>query len=303
MTVKKIDILFKYLPLRISRAVHSLPDGIFDTVDEIRLRRNAPISLTAGRENLVINEDGRLCGISAALRASDAEMDECITRLTKNSLYGFDEFVSKGFIPLAEGGRAGVCGRARLRGGRTEGFADITSVNLRLHRFLPELARPLISEFSQGGVCGTLVCSPPALGKTTFLRSAAYMLSSGKGISKKRVAIADERSEIAVGIEKAGLTDIISGTPKSEAITLFTRTMSPEVIICDEISAEETDAVLEAQNTGISLIASAHCNDPSGLLRRGRMKRLLEADIFPLCVILGYENGRTVRVAKTEEFL
>lgn len=305
MTVRKIDILFKYLPLRISRAVHQLPNEIFDRVDEIRLRRNAPISLTAGRENLIINESGHICAVSSALRASDAEMNECITLLTKNSLYGFDEFVSQGFIPLAEGGRAGVCGRARLRGGKTDGFADITSINLRLHRFLPDIARPLISEFAQIGVCGTLVCSPPALGKTTFLRSAAYMLSTGRGVLKRRVAIADERSEIAVGIEKSGLTDVISGLPKSEAITLLTRTMSPEVIVCDEISANETESVLEAQNTGISLIASAHCTDPSGLLRRGRMKRLLEEDIFPLCVILGYgyDSGRTVKVCKTEEFL
>ncbi len=303
MTVKSIDILFKYLPLRISRAIHSLPDEIFRTVDEIRLRRNAPLSLTAGRQNLLINEKGDLCGISVALRASDGEMDECISRLTKNSLYSFDEFVAKGFIPLSEGGRAGVCGRARLRNGITEGFAEITSINLRLHRFLPEIARPLINEFRENGIQGTLVCSPPALGKTTFLRSAAYMLSAGRGIEKRRVAIADERCEISVGIEHTGLTDIISGVPKGEAITLLTRTMAPEIIICDEISASETDAVLEAQNTGVVLIASAHCDNPSGIARRGRMSRLIEADIFPLCVILGYDGQRTARVCRTEEFL
>lgn len=303
MTVKSIDILFRYLPLRISRAVHSLPDEIFRAVDEIRLRRNAPVSLTAGRQNLLINENGELCGLSAAIRASDAETDECISRLTKNSLYSYDEFVAKGFIPLAEGGRAGICGKARLRNGVAEGFSEITSINLRLHRFLPEAARTLISCFRENGIQGTLVCSPPALGKTTFLRSAAYMLATGKGIEKKRVAIADERCEISVGIERHGLIDIISGAPKSEAINLLTRTMAPEIIICDEISANETESVLEAQNTGVCLIASAHCNDPSGIIKRGRMGRLVDSGIFPYCVILGHDGGHTARVCRTEEFL
>lgn len=301
--VNSIDVLFKYLPLRISRAVHSLPSEIFGSVNEIRLRKNAPVSLTVGTKNILFDESGHVCGINSAIYATECELTECISKLTGGSLYTCDEYISQGFIPLAEGGRAGVCGRVAIRSGKMSGFAEIYSVNLRLHRFVPEFATPLITEYRTKGLCGALVCSPPALGKTTFLRSAAYMLSAGKGIAPKRVALADERAELAAGINKAGLLDVISGVHKSEAINLLTRTMAPEVIVCDEIGANEVDTLLEAQNTGVCLIASAHCNTPKDLLKRGRMKKLLESGIFPLCVLLGQNGTFGCEIAETERFL
>lgn len=303
MVNNSIEVLFKYLPLRISESVYSLPSEILNNANEIRLRKNAPISVTVGNKNIIFDEKGKPCKVYNALRATDNEIKESIAKLTNSSLYTCDKYISQGFIPLAEGGRAGVCGRANMRSGNIESFAEIFSVNLRLHRFLPDVAKPLVDEFRSNGLCGALVCSPPALGKTTFLRSAAYLLSSGKGINPIRVGVADERAEISVGISNLGICDIISGAPKAEAITILTRTMSPEVIICDEISALETESVAEAQNTGVHLIASAHCVEPSVLKKRGRMKILLESGIFPLCVLLGYDGNYTCNVVKTEDII
>ncbi len=294
-----VDILFRYLPLRICRAVHSLPIEIFESANEIRLRRNAPVSVSCGNRNVLFDESGRVCNISRAVCATDSEFAECLSKLTGGSLYTCDEYVASGYIPLPEGGRAGVCGRANPKGG----FAEISSINLRLHRFLPDIAKPLIDRYRVEGVCGTIICSPPALGKTTFLRSVAYLLGSGIGINVKRVAIADERNEISVGIGQTGLLDIISSMPKTESINMLTRTMSPEVIICDEIGAKEVEAIIEAQNTGVCLIASAHCETPKGLAKRGKMKLLLEQGIFPLCVVLGYDGGYTRQITETEAFL
>jgi len=290
------DILFRYLPIRISRAVNMLPEDIFERLTEIRLRKNMPISVLANGKNLTLDENGRLCPMHSAIQASDGEIKECIMRLTEGSRYTCDEFISQGFIPLTEGGRAGVCGR---RDGKN-GFAEISSVAIRLHRFIPHAAMPLMCEFASNGIRGTLVCSPPAMGKTTFLKSAAYMLSSGTHLAPKRVCIADERCEIAPGIAR-GLCDILSGMPKASAITMLTRTMSPEIIICDEISASECEAVIEAQSTGVCLIASAHCDGISSLLKRGRMKELVYSGIFPLCVTLG--EGYAATVCETEAFL
>lgn len=294
-----LDILFRYLPIRICRAVHSLPNELLESANEVRLRKNAPVSVTCGIKNITFDELGRVCPVSRAVFATESEITECMRRLTESSLYTCDEYIASGYIPLAEGGRAGVCGRANLHGG----FAEISSINLRLHRFLPDIARGLVGRLSVDGLCGVIVCSPPAMGKTTFLRSAAYLLGSGKGISAKRVGVADERCEISVGIEKDGLIDVVSSLPKAEAITLLTRSMSPEIIICDEIGTPEAESVIEAQNTGVALIASAHCKTPKDLLMRGRMKMLLERGLFKLCVILGYDGGYTCEIAETEAFL
>ncbi|MBE6692828.1 MAG: hypothetical protein E7586_05870 [Ruminococcaceae bacterium] len=299
MRVNTIDKLFRYLPMRISRAIHNLPKEIFDSANEIRLRKNSPLSVTVGNKNLLFDEQGRVCSPAVALCATEKEIEECIYKLTEGSLYTCDRYIAQGFIPLAEGGRAGVCGRANQNG-----FAEITSVNLRLHRFLPHTAKPLMDFFKSQGVCGTLVCAPPALGKTTFLRSAAYLLAAGKGINPLRVGIADERCELSAGIADFGLCDVITGMPKADAIALLTRTMSPQVIVCDEISAEETKSILCAQNTGVHLIASAHCKSPKDLLLRGDMKLLLSSGIFPLCVILGYDSGNySCKICETKEFL
>ncbi len=294
-----INSIFRYLPIGISCAVNRLPENIFNNITEIRLRRDAPISLSVGKRNVFFDSSGRICNLRNAVRASEREMQECLSKLTSGSLYTCDEYMAQGFIPLAEGGRAGVCGRSN----RKNGFAEITSINLRVYRFLPDVAKPLVDRLASDGLCNVLVCSPPAMGKTTFLRSAAYLLSAGKGIAPVRVGIADERCEIAVGIGSDGIADIVSSMPKAEAITLLTRTMSPEVIICDEISATEVDAVIEAQNTGVSLIASAHCESPRELMLRGRMSRLIDQKVFKLCVMLG-NNGRfTCEIAETEAVL
>lgn len=303
MTKTPIFSMLCYLPPRISRALCSLPEELCARANEIRLRLDSPASLTVGTKNILFDEAGRVCNISSALCATESEINGCVSLLTENSLYRFDETVGRGFIPLGSRGRAGVCGEARLVGGKTAGFSRITSIDLRVGRFIPTLASPLIENFRENGMRGVLVCSPPALGKTTFLKSAAYLLASGRGIAPKRVGIADERGELASVGTMRGLIDIISGAPKCEAISILTRTMAPEIIVCDEISPDETEPLLEAQNTGVCLIASAHCADPSALVRRGRMKQLLEAGLFPLCVRLYYSEGYSFEIAETEAFL
>ncbi|MBQ3231059.1 MAG: hypothetical protein IJB49_08600 [Clostridia bacterium] len=295
--------LLCYLPRRISRAICALPESLCGDANEIRLRLNAPASLTVGARNVLFGENGAVSKPSGALCATEAEINECLSLLTAGSLYRFDEAVASGFIPLGSKGRAGICGEARIENGKMNGFSKITSVALRVGRFIPELAMPLIEKYKENGLSGALVCSPPALGKTTFLKSAAFLLSSGKGISPKRVGIADERGELSALSGARGLCDILSGAPKCEAISVLTRTMAPEIIVCDEISPNETEPLLEAQSTGVCLIASAHCGSPSELLKRGRMKMLLESGIFPLCVRLYYQNGYQFEISETEAFL
>lgn len=299
MRNNSIDSLLRYLPIRVTCALNALPNDILNSANEIRLRKNSPFSLTVGTKNFMIDRQGRICGIKSAMRITEAELFECVERLTEGSLYTYDEYLKKGFIPLENGCRAGICGRAAPLGGWTE----ISSVNLRVCHFVPNAAGVLIKEFAVKGVKSTLVCAPPAMGKTTFLKSVAYLLANGIGISPTRVGLADERGELFSGIGDNGLIDPCVFLPKAAGIELLTRVMSPEVIICDEISATEVDAVIETQNCGVSLIASAHCKTPRELLLRGRMREIANPDRFPLCVILGYDGEFNCTVYKTEELL
>ncbi len=283
--------LYKYLPLRIHLLMTGVPEGAVRSLNEIRLRVGLPLSLSCGSRNLSLNDRGKLCKPEDGTAVNEEEMRECISKLTKSSLYSFDETIRHGYIPLEGGARAGVCGDAVAGKDGIKTFSDIKSVSLRVSRLFPDLAKPLVEYYAENGVCGALVFSPPGLGKTTYLRSAAYLLSRGN--KPYRVGIADERSELYVEEMSGCLIDYVRGCRKRDGIDLLTRTMSPQIIICDEISEAEADGVIAAQNSGVCLIASCHGESPEGIMKRPHIARMTEKGIFKLLVRLWYDgNGK-----------
>lgn len=269
-----------YLPSPFLQAVSGMPAHLRRQITEARFRLEKPFSVTAEGRNLFPDREGRLTDLRNALRVTRPQMEELLARLTEGSLYAFEDCMREGFIPLENGCRAGIAGDMTFTP-KGAVFREITSVNLRVSRFLPEFARPLTDLLREGDPRGVLVISPPAGGKTTFLRSAAYLLSCGS--KPFRVGIADERSELFI---PAGLCDRITGCPKGKAVELLTRTMSPEYLICDELGAGEEAPLLAAQNTGVKLIASAHGSSIGEALRRPCVSTLQVGGVFQLFAVL-----------------
>ena len=291
----------KYLPLRLSCLLSNLPFALLRETTEIRLRRDAPLSITAGSKNITVDETGSPCKPEKAVRATEREITECVALLSENSLYAVSDFMPLGFIPLKNGGRAGICGRI-IENGKTSVFGEIFSVCIRIPHSAPDFASPLIKEFAENGIRGTIVMSKPGMGKTTFLRSLCRLASSGSGIKPLRVAVADEREEITAGMTEKGLLDIVSGMKKADAIELLTRSMSPELLVCDEISEKETDSILGVQNCGVPTVASVHAGTKDELFRKRGIKTLIESGVFPLFAELSYENGEYIcRISETGE--
>lgn len=278
-----------YLPARFLAPLQALPADLFQKITEVRFRLEKPFSVTAGGRNLLLDPSGTPTDVVHALRSTREDLDELLARMTGGSLYAFEDSIRAGFLPLEGGCRAGIAGSAFPSENGRPVFREITSVNLRIPRFLPDFARPLtdrLSETSDGkNTCGVLVVSPPAYGKTTFLRSAAWLLCNGS--RPRRVGIADERNELFL---PDGLCDRIVGCPKSYAVELLTRTMSPEYLICDELGAGEEDALLAAVNAGVRLIASAHGGSLEEAMRRPCVSKLVNANVFGLfvCLRAGY---------------
>ncbi|MGX4584679.1 stage III sporulation protein AA [Paenibacillus chitinolyticus] len=120
-----------------------------------------------------------------------------------------------------------------------------------------------------------------------------------------KVGIVDERSEIAAserGVPRFDLgprTDVLDGCPKAEGMMMMIRSMSPEVLIVDEIGRQEdAEAIREALHAGIRIIATAHGRDLGDVLRRPALRELLESGVFGRYVILGRSvaGGRRVQV-------
>ncbi|MGE5577000.1 MAG: stage III sporulation protein AA, partial [Syntrophothermus sp.] len=150
-------------------------------------------------------------------------------------------------------------------------------------------------------ILSTLIISPPQCGKTTLLRDLARQISDGApaiGLIGRKVGIVDERSEIAgcyhgVPQNDVGLrTDVLDTCPKAEGIMLLLRSMSPEVVVTDEIGGEEdVEAVEEACHAGVAVIATAHGHDLAELLRRPGTGRLIREGHFQRAVVLSRREG------------
>lgn len=251
--------IFELLPLQAADAVRGLGEvGIC----EIRLRAGRPVAVTTSAANISL---GAVC--------SSREISAAVDRMCGGSLHAYEDSIKKGYIPLPDGCRVGVCGTYS-----GSGISDITSLCIRLPRDARGTGLSLCRRIVQSGG-GMLIYSPPGEGKTTLLRDIASSLSSPPYL--KRVAVIDSRREIFR--EEAfsrSLADIYSGYPKAAGIELATRTMSPQYIVCDELGADEAESVLSAQNCGVPLIATAHASSLDGLMKRKAFIRLDRAGVF-----------------------
>lgn len=221
-------------------------------------------------------------------------LDRIVSEAMEHSLYAWEDELGEGYFTMPGGSRVGVAGRYRRENGRVN-LTAIGSVCVRAARAFPGCARTAVERITENGrVMNTVVLAPPGLGKTTFLRDAAKTLSE----NGFRVGIADERGEIAAcrngvpAFDVGERTDVIDGISKAEAMRRLTRSMSPDVIVTDEIGcAQDAREIREASRMGVSVIASAHASDVEDAARRPSLNGIMKDYTFLRAVVLGGKPG------------
>lgn len=150
----------------------------------------------------------------------------------------------------------------------------------------------------QSGILNTLIVSPPGMGKTTYLRDLARLISDGAaGYAGLRTSVIDERNEIGGGKASSWFhlgekTDVIDSCPKSQAIILALRSLNPQVIVTDEIGRlEDSEALLDAINCGVSLVASAHGRSIDDLMHRPVLRQIMQRNFFDLYAVIDGSKG------------
>lgn len=274
------------LPQNLAGLLLKIPENAANNVTEIRIRANRPIVLTLQNGFSYLTNYGLSSNFdTSAVQTTATEVTECFNALCGYSVYSMENSINSGFISLAYGHRAGICGTGFYN---DKGFAvkNITSINLRIARSkrfeCPQELKGLLASPQ----IGLLVVGMPSSGKTTVLKEIIVQLS----LQGTRVSVIDERCELLPSkTDLPAHCDVFSAYPKAVGMLMAIRSMSPQIIVCDEIGgADDAKAVMAAANCGVGLIMSMHAGSISQLLRRPQAKTVLNTGVFThACVLKG----------------
>lgn len=284
-----MDIIGGVCRQEIIRLASARRQGI-SGIREICLRRE-------GRSS-VLFKDERVALLS---RLDFADMEGIMERLCDGALYAHRDSLSQGYITLRGGIRVGVGGHAKYEHKSFVGVSDIRSLVFRIPGHVCDFALELENIYRESELRGMLIYSPPGVGKTTALRSLA--LSLGTGRYPLRVAVIDERCEFDEKDYSSAEVDVLKGYNRRRGLEIATRTLSPEILMVDEIGADDAPELTAVVKCGIPLIATAHAKSYSEICSKPSLLPLLKIGAFSLFVGIS-ENGGTysLTVDKNELF-
>ncbi|MCX7923271.1 MAG: stage III sporulation protein AA [Clostridia bacterium] len=272
--------------------------------EEIRLRSNRPLMLQGSHGDWFVDLNGNLTRRpNNPFITTPEDVIKTLELMSENSIYAYLDEIRNGFITLKGGHRIGIAGKVVAEGDSIKNIKDISGLNIRIAREVRGCSLKVIRHVLSDKNCvyNTLIVSPPQCGKTTILRDMTRIISDGmaeldfQGI---KVGIIDERSEIAAcykGIpqNQVGMrTDVLDGCPKAAGMSMMLRSMSPQVIVTDEIGNQgDKDAVMKVINAGVKIITTAHGYNISELKSRLEVLSLIEQKVFERYIVLSSFNG------------
>ena len=296
--------ILRFINDRIKSVLRKVDPTHFKTLEEIRLRANKPLIIQNGNGDWMVENDGKLTNMEVCpLMVCQEDIVKSLELMSENSIYAYQDEIKNGFITLKGGHRVGLTGRVVLDGSQVKNIKDISGMNIRVAREVRGCSNKILPYIvsKRNEIYNTLIVSPPQCGKTTMLRDVAKVLSDGNinmNLKGVKVGIVDERSEIAacykgVAQNMVGVrTDVMDGCPKALGMDLLLRSMSPQVIVTDEIGNEgDKEAVLRVVNAGVKIITTAHGYNISELKIRREVIGLIEQKVFERYIVLSNSKG------------
>ena len=251
----------------------------WDGLEEIRVRIGWPAELIydnrskwLGNYDNIIDRQG---------------LDEMLNYITGYSVYAMEEELKQGFITLEGGHRIGVTGHTTYDCGGSEGEYQITSLtdigglNIRIAHEKKGCAKDIVLLLRNGqSIYNTIFFAAPGVGKTTYLRDAIRILSTGDAVFPgMKCCVVDERSEIAacrMGKPQNDLgirTDVLDACPKEMGMRMVLRAMSPQIIAVDELGKETEFQMLEQMRcSGVKVLGTMHAGSLQELFQNERVK-------------------------------
>lgn len=290
--IGKEMVFFSYIPHSIRKHLYSTKT---DDLEEVRFRLGQPVMLYFSSGQLFLGKNGCLTSSQQNLYyCTRQDIDEGLELITSSSVYAVEEQIRRGFVTVSGGHRIGVCGSGVITNGQVSFLNDICGLNYRFaheHIGVSDKIFPYI--YSGGKVQNTLIIAPPGCGKTTMLRDIIRHISE----TGKKVSVVDERAEIAgmsegyASFDLGYQTDVLECVSKDVGMIMMLRSMSPDVIVTDEIGTQKDFLALqELSRSGVAIIATIHGSN------RGEVIKKHDLDCFSSFITLGRnkENGFTI---------
>ena len=258
-------MITEYFCDSVSECLVNIPETVKSKIIEIRAKVDKPIVIVTTDGRYFLNGNGVSEFLPNRCVCTDRnQFNECIKRMCGYSFCAYENQINNGYITLKSGHRVGICGSFSNKGVILS-CNDIYSFNFRIARFVKSFGIDVVDRFLNDGN-HLLLSGKPACGKTTLIRDVARCLSD----KKIKTCVIDERNEIAAnffgetGFELGAFCDVISNCSKATASEIALRTMSPDVIIFDEIGFNDCETMHKISNAGVKVIASFHSFSDTG---------------------------------------
>lgn len=285
----KYEEVYKMLPDAIKNNVKEFL--VLEEVQEIRIKIGKPIIIVLSFQEKILD-----------YIATKDDLRYMISKISNYSLYAFEEEIKQGYITLKGGHRVGLAGECVISKGEVRTIKNISSLNIRICKEIVGASNKVMRLITENNrVYNTLIVSPPKCGKTTILRDISRNLSNGMyqiNLKGKKVTIVDERSEIAAcynGVPQMNVgirTDVLDNCLKKSGMIMAIRSLSPEVLICDEIGTDsDLEALNMAFNSGVNIIVTVHGYDIDDIYNRRIFKELIDNCILERVILLSNKKG------------
>ncbi len=288
----EVKEVLPYLPALVTKTVADLSEYVLETLQEIRIKVKCPLLLYYGGNRHICSD----------VVVDFPEIEQAFRKICASSAYTHRNEICSGFVTLPGGHRVGIMGTAVLgEGGKVEGIRDIYGLCFRIARDFSLPLSELTARIYDGNqVKNLLLIGPPCSGKTTVLRSLARNISQ-----MLQVCVVDEREELFPISRPVPVgCDVLRGYPKAVGIQQGLRTLSPRIILCDEIgTVEEVRAMMDGLRSGVSIIVSAHAYTVDEVFQRPPVRELFLSGGIDLVALLSRETLGTVSEIKEREDL
>ncbi len=262
------------LPPKVAREVERIGTSqhrMKERLSEIRLRAGGLCTLVLSGRNIPLHT-----------AVDEKEVAYTAERVCGGAMYAYRDTIAQGYIPMPQGVRVGICGRARYDGGVMVGVSDIRSLVFRMPSAPCEIEEQLMQIWQTSVSAGMLIYAPPGGGKTTALRALARRIGTEGG---QRVCVIDEREEFFPEDYTSASVDLLRGYRRAEGIEIAVRTLTPQVLVVDEIGGEEeARAMASVVSCGIPVLASAHAADAQEVMRKSNLAPFFACGLFDVLV-------------------